>query len=94
MAKKTITVEIYRCDYVDPEGNACTAEGERQAIRQCAMCKTDLCSRHYQMWQVSSQAGRTSLTYHFCEKHAEEFIETLVKTLGDTRPVFYAGMAK
>ena len=94
MSKKTITVEVYQCDYVDEEGQRCTMQGERQAIKQCAICKKDFCSRHYQVWQVTSQPGRTSLTYHFCPEHAEEFIDTLIKTLGDSRPVPYAGMAK
>lgn len=94
MSKKTITIEVYQCDHVDENGIRCTNEGERQAIKQCAMCKKDLCSRHYEFWQVTSAPGRTSLSYHFCPEHAEEFIKTLVNTLGDTRPVAYAGMAK
>ncbi len=94
MSKKTITVEIYQCDYVDENGERCTMQGERQAIKSCAMCKKDLCSRHYEFWEIKSNPGRPSLSYHFCPEHAREFIETLVKTLGDSRPIASAGMAK
>ncbi|GBD39408.1 MAG: hypothetical protein KatS3mg078_1945 [Deltaproteobacteria bacterium] len=94
MSKKTVTIEVFECDYVDENGVRCTNEGQRQAIKECAMCKKDLCSRHYEMISISSIGGRTSLTYFFCPEHAEEFINTLIKTFGDTRPVAYAGMAK
>lgn len=94
MSKKTVTIEVFECDYVDENGVRCTNEGQRQAIKECAMCKKDLCSRHYEMISISSTGGRTSLTYFFCPEHAEEFINTLIKTFGDTRPVAYAGMAK
>jgi len=69
-----------------------------QAIKECSVCKKDLCSRHYETFSLSrlssSNSAGTSLTYFFCWEHAEEFIDTLVKTLGDTRPVPYGGMAK
>ncbi len=94
MAKRTVTIEVFQCDYVDEKGVPCTNDGSRQAIKECAVCKKDLCSRHYEMFSLSNTSGRTSLTYFFCQEHAEEFINTLIKTLGDTRPVPYAGMAK
>lgn len=94
MSKKTITVDVFQCDYVDENGERCSTQGERQQIRECVMCKKDLCNRHYELWNVGSQPGRVSLTYIFCHEHAEEFIDTMVKTLGDTRPVAYYGMAK
>ncbi len=94
MSTKTITVEIYQCDYVNSNGDRCDSEGERQAIKACALCKKDLCSRHYDVISVTSRGGRDSLTYHFCEDHTQEFMDTLISTFGDTRPVAYAGMAK
>jgi len=94
MSKKTVTVEIYQCDHVSEDGERCTVEGEKQIVRKCAMCQKDLCSRHYELWEVKSKPGRVSLSYHFCPEHAREFIDTIAKTLGDTRPVAYAGMAK
>lgn len=93
LSKKQITVDIYQCDHIDEESSRCDIEGERQSIKQCAMCKMDLCSRHYQMLSVT-RSGSTLLSYFFCPKHAEEFIDTLVKTFGDSRPISYAGMAK
>ncbi|HEY7535618.1 MAG TPA: hypothetical protein VH878_06690 [Thermodesulfobacteriota bacterium] len=97
MAKITMTIEVFQCDHVDEQG-ACTSDGSRQAIKECSVCKKDLCSRHYETFslsRLSSASGSgTSLTYFFCREHAEEFINTLVKTLGDTRPVPYGGMAK
>jgi hypothetical protein len=94
MSKKTITVEMYQCDHTDEKGNRCINEGERQAVKECAMCKKDLCSRHYEMLTVSRMGGGTALSYFFCSDHAKEFIKTLAKTFGDTSPVPYAGMAK
>lgn len=93
MSRKQVTIDIYQCDFVDERGSPCTIEGERQAIKQCAMCKKDLCSRHYQVLSVTKSGG-TLLTYFFCPEHAEEFVQTLIKTFGDSRPVPYAGMAK
>ena len=93
MSKKEITVEIYQCDELEKDGEPCTLEGERQAIKECVMCKKDLCSRHYNVLSVT-RSGSIILTYFFCSKHSDEFINTLVKTFGDTRPVPYAGMAK
>jgi len=94
MSKRTIEVDIYQCDYVDERGNRCDKEGERQAIRACALCGMDLCSKHYEMVQVGGMGSRANLMYHFCEDHMDEFLDTLIKTFGDTRSVGYAGMAK
>ena len=94
MSKKTITVERYQCDYVYDDGTRGDGEGERQGIKACALCKKDLCSRHYEQIVVSSRGGRDTLTYHFCEDHTQEFMDTLINTFGDTRPVAYGGMAK
>lgn len=93
MSKKKITLEVFQCDHVDDENGRCDMEGERQAIKQCAMCNNDLCSRHYQMLCVT-RGGSTILSYFFCASHADEFLDTLIKTFGDSRPVAYAGMAK
>jgi len=94
MSKKTITVEMYQCDYEHEDGTRCDSEGERQGIKPCALCKKDLCSRHYEQVSVSSRGGRETLIYHFCEDHTQEFMDTLINAFGDTRPVAYAGMAK
>jgi len=94
MSKKTITVDIFQCDDVEGNGSRCTNQGERQAIKECSMCKKDLCSRHYQMLSINKMGGVTALSYFFCAEHAEEFINTLIKTFGDTGPIPYAGMAK
>ncbi len=93
MSKRKISVEVYQCDNIGEDGERCTLEGERLAIKECVMCNKDLCSRHYQVLSVT-KSGNTVLTYFFCSEHSEEFLETLVKTFGDTRPVAYAGMAK
>jgi len=94
MSSKTITVEIFQCDHVSDDGERCASEGERITIKTCALCQKDLCSRHYEQISVSSRGGRESLTYHFCDEHTQEFMDTLINTFGDTRPVAYAGMAK
>ena len=94
MSKKAITVEMYQCDHVFEDGTRCDNEGERQGIKSCALCQKDLCGRHYEQITVSSRGGRDTLTYHFCEDHTEEFMDTLINTFGDTRPVSYGGMAK
>ena len=98
MSMKIVTIEVLQCDHVDEKGVQCTSDGSRQAIKEWSVCKKDLCSRHYETFSLSrlsspNSAG-TSLTYFFCWEHAEEFINTLLKTLGDTRPVPYGGMAK
>ena len=93
MSKKEVTVEIYQCDDLETDGSRCEIEGERQAIKECALCKKDLCSRHYNVLSVT-KSGSIVLTYFFCSEHAEEFIDTLKKTFGDTGPIAYAGMAK
>ena len=94
MSKKTITVEMYQCDHVLEDGTRCESEGERQGIKSCALCQKDLCGRHYEQITVSSHGGRDTLTYHFCDDHTQEFMDTLINTFGDTRPVSYGGMAK
>lgn len=95
MSKKQVTIDIYECDQLDEDGVRCTIEGERQAIKQCALCKKDLCNRHYEALSVTrTGGGGTLLTYFFCSEHSEEFLVTLIKTFGDTRPIPYAGMAK
>lgn len=97
MAKKIVEVEVFTCDHVDERGH-CNSEGSRQAIKECAICKKDLCSKHYQTFSISSLSSPVStgvsLTYFLCWKHAEEFINTIIQTLGDARPVPYGGMAK
>ena len=93
MSKKEVTVEIYQCDDLEADGSRCEIEGERQAIKECALCKKDLCSRHYNVLSVT-KSGSIVLTYFFCSVHAEEFIDTLKKSFGDTGPIAYAGMAK
>lgn len=94
MSSKTIQVEIFQYDHVNDDGERCASEGERVSIKKCALCNKDLCSRHYEQISVSSRGGRESLIYHFCDEHTQEFMDTLVNTFGDTRPVSYAGMAK
>ena len=94
MSKKTITIEMYQCDHVLEDGTRCENEGERQGIKSCALCQKDLCGRHYEQITVSSRGGRDTLTYHFCDDHTQEFMDTLINTFGDTRPVSYGGMAK
>lgn len=94
MSHRKIEVEVYRCDFTNDEGELCETEGERQQVRQCAVCNKDLCNRHYELWSVNSQPGRVSLTYIFCPEHAKAFIEMLMKAFGDTRPVAYYGMGK
>ncbi|HWP90860.1 MAG TPA: hypothetical protein VNN20_01495 [Thermodesulfobacteriota bacterium] len=98
MSKKIVNIEVFECDHVDEKGVRCDSEGQRQAIKECAVCKKDLCSRHYQTFSISSLSSPAgtgvSLTYFLCWQHAEEFVNTVVQTLGDSRPVPYGGMAK
>lgn len=97
MAKKIVEVEVLLCDHVDDKG-ACNGEGSRQAIKECAVCGKDLCSKHYQTFTISSLSSPSgagvSLIYFLCWQHAEEFVSTVIQTLGDARPVPYGGMAK
>lgn len=94
MSKRTVEIDLFQCDNIDDKnGERCTSEGERQQIRQCALCNMDLCSRHYQTLSVSSNNVRY-LTYFFCKDHSKEFIETLIKTFGDVSPIESGGMAK
>jgi len=86
MFKRTVTIKIFECDHVDEYGIRCTNEGERNAIKKCAMCKKDLCSKHYETISVLYK-GRTVLTYFFCPKHANDFIDTVVQVFGDTGPI-------
>ncbi len=93
MSKREVTIELFQCDHVDETGEKCELEGERQAIKQCALCQTDLCSRHYDYLAVTRYGG-TFLSYFFCKEHADEFTDTLIKTFGDSRPITTGGMAK
>ncbi len=93
MSKRTVKVDMFQCDYTKKSGERCDIEGERIQIKLCAMCSKDLCNRHYQSLSVSINNVR-HLTYFFCEDHSEEFINTLIKTFGDTTLVEGGGMAK
>ena len=93
MAKTTITVEIYECDHIDDSGNKCDLKGERNSIKECAICKIDLCSRHYQFLTVNRHGGNM-LSYYFCNEHSNDFIESLVEKYGDTRPQASPNMGK
>ena len=93
MAKTTITVDIYECDYKDDKGEKCELKGERSSIKECAICGIDLCSRHYQFLTVSRHGGNI-LSYYFCNEHSNEFIELLVNKYGDTRPQGSPNMGK
>jgi len=93
LSKKEVTVEIFQCDVIETDGSQCTIEGERMAIKQCALCSKDLCSRHYYVLNVTKSSS-IALTYFFCSEHTDEFINTLKKTFGDTGPIAGAGMAK
>lgn len=93
MSKRTVKIDLFQCDYTDKDGDRCDMEGERQQIRQCALCNKDLCSRHFQTLAVSNNNMRY-LTYFFCEEHSEEFLNTLINTFGDTSPIEGGGMAK
>ncbi len=93
MSVKTIEVEIYQCDHVSPGGERCELSGERNQIKQCVRCGMDICSRHYQLITVN-RSGGTLLSYYFCFDHAEEFINSHIEDLGDTRPTGAGGMGK
>ena len=93
MSKTTIIVEIFQCDHTDESGEQCIIRGERNSIKECAKCGMDLCSRHYQFLTVTRHGGNI-LSYHFCYKHAGEFIDKLIKFYGDTRPMAQGGMGK
>ena len=93
MSKTTITVEIFQCDYTNESDERCALQGERSSIKECVKCGMDLCSRHYQFLTVNRHGGNI-LSYYFCHEHANEFIDTLIESFGDTRPVSYAGIAK
>ena len=93
LSKKEVTVEIFQCDVIEADGSQCPIEGERMAIKQCALCSKDLCSRHYYVLNVTKSSS-IALTYFFCSDHTDEFINTLKKTFGDTGPIAGAGMAK
>ncbi|NIP30526.1 MAG: hypothetical protein GTN59_08205 [Candidatus Dadabacteria bacterium] len=93
MSKTTITVEIFQCDHTDDSSNRCTIKGERSSIKECGICAMDLCSRHYQFLTVTRHGG-TLLSYYFCNEHANEFINGLVETYGDTRPQASPNMGK
>jgi len=86
MSKKTITVELYRCDHVEGE-KPCPEEGNRLTIKECTMCKKDLCNRHYAIVSVETTKSRMMLTYIFCFEHADEFIQAIVGKFGDPRQV-------
>ena len=94
MSKRTVEIDLFQCDHMDSKtGERCSSEGERQQIRQCTLCNMDLCSRHYQSVSVSSNNVRY-LTYFFCADHSTEFIDTIIRTFGDTSPIESGGMAK
>lgn len=91
MSKTTITLEIYKCDHTGEDGERCTRDGDREAIKTCSMCGKDLCIGHYEVATVTIQGTRDRFTYYFCDNHVDEFMEELIDKFGDTRPVPQTG---
>lgn len=91
MSRKTISREVYQCDYVDEEGERCGREGDKEAIKTCGICRKDLCITHCELTTVTVQGTRDHFTYYFCMDHTDEFIKSLVEKFGNTRPVPQTG---
>src|SRR3989337_2348854 len=75
MSIKIVTVEVLQCDHVDEKGVQCTSDGSRQAIKECSVCKKDLCSKRrfwgqfltlYRFWKKGTHAFSFSLFYFGC----------------------------
>ncbi len=91
MSIKTVSREVYQCDYVDEDGERCEREGDKEAIKTCSICGKDFCTGHYELTTVTIQGTRDRFTYYFCENHVDEFMENLINKFGDTRPVPQTG---
>lgn len=91
MSKREIEVEIYLCDHVDEDGQRCEVTGDREAIKECGVCRNDVCITHYDLTTVTLLGTREHFTYYFCEEHTEEFRKTLIEKFGDTSPVKQEG---
>lgn len=91
MSIKLIKRELFQCDQADESGERCEREGNRDAIKECGLCGKDICITHYELVTVSLQATRDHFTYYFCVDHTDEFLETLAKKYGDTRPIPQTG---
>ena len=91
MSKKIVIREVYKCDYVDDEGECCEREGDNLAIKTCGICGKDLCIAHYELTTVTLQGTRDHFTYYFCVNHTDEFMEILINKFGDTRPLPQTG---
>jgi hypothetical protein len=91
MSTKLIKRELFQCDYVGENGERCDKEGNRDAIKTCCICGKDLCITHYELTTVTVQGTRDHFTYYFCVHHTDEFLDTLARKYGDTRPVPQTG---
>ena len=91
MSKTEIQREVFQCDHSDNNGDQCIKEGDREAIKYCSICSKDLCITHYDLTTVTIQGTRDHFTYYFCPHHNDQFMDTLVKKFGDTRPLSQKG---
>lgn len=91
MSKTEIKREVYQCDHSEHNGDQCSVEGDREAIKACGVCNRDLCITHYELTTVTIQGTRDHFTYYFCPNHNDEFMDTLVKKFGDTKPIPQTG---
>jgi len=95
MSKRTETLELLQCDYVDTKGERCTNDGGDDVIKNCHVCHKDLCKTHCQITTVTFlraggdisghlfQGHRLRFLYYFCEEHSDLFNETVIKRYGE-----------
>lgn len=95
MSKREIELEVFQCDQKNENGERCTNEGDRDALKICHVCHQDLCSEHCEITTVVLlkvgdqfstgllQGSRLRFIYYFCERHLEEFRSTVIQRYGE-----------
>jgi len=95
MSKREIELDVYQCDYEDAQGERCTLEGNREEMRECHVCRQDLCKEHCEITTVVFigdgdnisnnllRGSRLRFLYYFCDHHYREFRKIVVERYGE-----------
>lgn len=95
MSKKEIQLEVFQCDHTHEDGTRCESEGDRDNMKSCHVCHKDLCKSHCYITTVVFlrasegftgnllQGTRLRFLYNFCDKHSDEFADTVIDRFGE-----------
>lgn len=95
MSKREIELEVYQCDHENGQGKRCVNEGNREEMRECHVCRQDLCKEHCEITTISFLAvgdqisnnllrgSRLRFLYYFCDQHYQEFRKIVIERYGE-----------